>query len=162
MTLTAIEPSFDLLFRVECDVGPLESLGAMAGGERRVVSITGGRIIPAAPGSAMAGRILPGGADWQWVRTDGITEIHAHYVVQADTGDRIEVDSQGYRHGPPEVIARLVRGEAVDPREYYFRTAVRFRTASAHPELARLNGVLAVALGERRAAQVLLGIYALR
>ncbi len=162
MSTPSLEPAHDLLFRVECDVGTIESLGPMAMGERRVVAITGGRIVPARAGSALSGTILPGGADWQWVRGDGITEIHAHYVVRADTGDRIEVDSQGYRHGPPAVMARLGRGEPVDPREYYFRTAVRFRTASTHPELAALNGVLALAIGERRAAQVLLGIWAVR
>jgi hypothetical protein len=157
-----LSPEFEPLFRVECEVGAIETLGPMAMGERRVVAITGGRIVPAVAGSALAGRILPGGADWQWVRADGITEIAAHYVVQADTGDRIEVESTGLRHGPPAVMQRLGRGEPVDPREYYFRTAVRFRTGAAHPELARLNGLMAIALGERRAAQVLLGIYALK
>ena len=157
-----MSPEFELLFRIECDVGPVSSLGKMASGERRVVAIDGGRVLPATPGGALTGRILPGGADWQWVRSDGITEIAAHYIVATDGGDQIEIHSDGYRHGPAQVMARLGRGEPVAPTEYYFRTAVRFHTASADPQLSRLNGLVAFALGERRAAQVLLGIYALR
>jgi hypothetical protein len=144
------------------DVGRVETLGAMAQGERRVVAITGGRIVPAREGGALAGSILPGGADWQWVRSDGITEIAAHYVAQTDSGERIEIDSRGYRHGPPDVMQRLAFGEPVAPSEYYFRTAITFRTASRLQELARLNGIVALAIGERHAGQVLLQVFALR
>jgi hypothetical protein len=150
------------LLRVEADVGRIESLGAMAQGERRVVAITGGRIAALRDDSLLDGAILPGGADWQWVRSDGITEIAAHYVAETRRGERIEIDSRGYRHGPPDAMARLARGEPVAPHEYYFRTAITFRTASGAPELARLNGLVAVAAGERRAAQVLLTVYELR
>lgn len=159
--MTEMPCGFKPLFRVECDVGEIRSLGQMPMGERRVVSIDGGRILPAQAGGAPAGAILAGGADWQWIRSDGIAEIAAHYTVLTDDGDHIEVDSSGYRHGPPEVIARLARGDAVAASEYYFRTAMRFRTNSARPQVQRLNGVLAFAIGERRPAQVLLSVYEL-
>lgn len=150
----------ELLCRIEAEVGAIETLGPMAQGERRVVAITGGHVLPAT-GTRIAGRILPGGADWQWVRSDGITEIAAHYVIETFEGERIEVDSKGYRHGPPAVMARLAAGEPVSPDEYYFRTAVTFRTASMRPELSRLNGLVAFAIGERRARLVVLAIHAL-
>jgi hypothetical protein len=56
--------------------------------------------------------------------------------------------SFGYRHGPPEVIAALARGETVDPASYYFRTTPRFETAA--PAYAFLNRILTVASGDRR------------
>ena len=37
------------------------------------------------------------------------------------------------RHGPPEVLARLAKGEDVDPSLYYFRTVMRFETAHPAP-----------------------------
>lgn len=158
----------ELLCHIEAEVGAIQSLGQMARGERRVVAITGGTVRPAtgsaggtAPGAALAGHILPGGADWQWVRSDGITEIAAHYMIETADGETIEVDSNGYRHGPPAVMARLAAGEQVAPSEYYFRTAVTFRTASRRPELARLNGLVAFAIGERRARLVVLAVHAL-
>ena len=36
-----------------------------------------------------------------------------------------------------QVLARLNSGQAVDPSEYYFRTAMRFETGA--PELAWMN-----------------------
>lgn len=132
-------------------VGAVRSLGAMAAGERRVVAITGGEA-----SGVLAGRIREGGADWQWLQADGITQISARYVIDTDCGGCVEVESEGVRHGPPEVMARVARGEGVPAEAYYFRTAIRLRTA--HPPLAWLNGVLAVGLGERRADRVLLRV----
>ncbi len=149
----------ELLCRIEAEVGAIETLGVMAAGERRVVAITGGQVLPSTT-HKLAGTVLPGGADWQWVRSDGITEISAHYVIETFDGDRIEVDSKGFRHGPAEVMKRLAAGEPVAAHEYYFRTAIRFRTASQRPDIARLNGLLAFAVGERRARLVVLAVYA--
>lgn len=155
------------LCRIEAEVGAVETLGVMAAGERRVVAITGGTVSSQKPpvgtdrlAIELEGRLLPGGADWQWVRSDGNTEIAAHYVIETNIGERIEVQSNGYRHGPPEVMRRLAAGEVVPGNEYYFRTAVTFQTASRRAELGRLNGLLAIAVGERRSRAVLLDIYA--
>ena len=62
----------------------------------------------------------------------------------------IDMTSFGLRHGPPETIAALARGEAVDPSAYYFRTAPRFETSA--PQYAFLNRLIAVASGDRRAS----------
>jgi hypothetical protein len=90
----------------------------------------------------------------------GVLEIDARYALRAEGGGIVQIVSQGYRHGPPEVLAALGRGEAVDPSRYFFRTVMRFETG--HAPLAWLNRTLAVASGERRARQVLLRAYALR
>ena len=73
----------------------------------------------------------------------------------------VEIRSDGYRHGPAEVMQRLAAGERVDPSLYYFRTVLRFATASAEPGLARLNGLLGCAIGERQAGAVLLDVFVL-
>jgi hypothetical protein len=138
--------------RLAVDVGAVRSLGQLPAGERRVVAICGGRA-----SGGIDGTIEPGGADWQWVRSDGITEIAAHYVIRCRSGHAIEVHSNGYRHGPPDVMRRLAAGEAVDPSLYHFRTALSFRTTD--PSLARLNGTVAIAVGERRPGRVLLEVY---
>ena len=64
----------------------------------------------------------------------------------------IEVRSQGYRHGPLEVLARLARGEEVDPASYYFRTIMRFETGDEN--IAWLNRTIAIATAERKARRV--------
>lgn len=65
--------------------------------------------------------------------------------------------SSGLRSGPPEVLQRLAAGEIVDPGQYYFRTAIRFRTGA--PELAGLNHRLYVARGARRPGAVRLEVF---
>jgi Protein of unknown function (DUF3237) len=47
---------------------------------------------------------------------------------------------RGIRHGAPDVIARLERGETVDPGDYYFRVAPVFETAAT--QYTWLNNVI--------------------
>jgi hypothetical protein len=53
------------------------------------------------------------GVDWQINRADGVLDIAAHYVIVTPDGALVEVQSNGLRHGPAEVLARLAAGEAV-------------------------------------------------
>jgi hypothetical protein len=139
--------------RVVCEVAALETLGPAPQGERRFVPLGGGTV----EGPELNGRLVEGGVDWQWQRSDGVLEIAAHYVIRADDGGLIEVRSDGLRHGPAEVMQRLARGEEVDPGEYFFRTLVRFTTGA--PAWLHLNRVMALAVGRREARRVILDFY---
>jgi hypothetical protein len=141
---------FEFLMSLAVDVGDLVSLGAVPAGERRVVAILGGSF----EGPQLRGEILAGGADWQLARKDGVLELDARYVLKEQSGSLIQVVSQGYRHGPPDVLAALARGEEVDPAAYFFRTAMRFETGAA--DLAWLNKTMAFSSAERKARKVLL------
>ncbi|MDH4093752.1 MAG: DUF3237 domain-containing protein [Betaproteobacteria bacterium] len=149
-------PQFEFLMRIAADVGEVVTMGGGPLGERRVVSIDGGTF----EGPQLAGRIEPGGADWQIVRADGVLDIDARYVLRTAAGAAIRVVSQGYRYGPPEVLASLASGEAVAPERYFFRTVMRFETGA--PDLLWLNRSIAVASAERKARQVLLESWRLR
>jgi len=118
---------------------------------RRFIPITGGRF-----SGEIEGTILPGGGDWQHVWPDRL-ELSAHYILKTTAGALIEVRSEGLRSGSPEVLARLGRGEVLDPSEYYFRTAIRMTTGA--PELAHLNGMLGVAMGARMPFGVTLRVF---
>ncbi|WP_437960561.1 DUF3237 family protein [Sorangium sp. So ce119] len=121
---------------------------------RRFIPIVGGTVA-----GGLEGRVLPGG-DWQTIWADGRMDISAHYILDIAGHGTVEILSEGVRSGPPEVLAALGRGEAVDPRLYYFRTAIRMRTAA--PGLLRLNAVLALSVGERLADRVRLTVYEVR
>jgi hypothetical protein len=108
-------------------------------------------------GPELNGRLVEGGVDWQVARADGVLEIAAHYVIRTEDGALIEVRSDGLRHGPPEVMARLARGEPVAPHEYFFRTIVRFTTGA--PAWLHLNRTIALAVGQREPRQVVLDLY---
>jgi uncharacterized protein DUF3237 len=140
------------IFTIHAELGEIRHFGQTPYGERRVIDILGGRV----EGARLNGRILPG-ADWQIVRPDGVTDLKARYAIETDHGTRILVTSDGLRHGRPEIIAALARGEAVDPARYYFRTLMRFETAD--PALAWLNRILALGTGAREKLAVRLDVY---
>lgn len=146
---------FDFLMNLAVDVGEVVSMGAAPFGERRVVSILGGTF----EGPGMRGEVLPGGADWQIARKDGVLDLDARYALKEQAGGLVRVVSQGYRHGSSEVLAALARGENVDPAKYFFRTIMRFETGA--PYLEWLNRTIAVATAERKARRVLLSAYKL-
>ena len=143
------------LFRISAEVGDVRSLGAAPAGERRVVPILGGTF----EGEELGGEVLAGGADWQWRWADGTLAIDAHYALRERRGALIEVRSQGLRAGPPEVLERLARGEAVPAADYYFRTALRFATGDA--PLGWLNRIIGIATAARHARRVELDVYRL-
>jgi hypothetical protein len=141
------------IFTIAAELAPIMNLGATPYGERRIIGITGGSV----SGPKLQGRVLPGGADWQIVRADGAADIQARYTIETNGGARILVNSEGLRHGPPDVLARLARGDNVDPALYYFRTVMRFETAD--PAVDWLNRILALARGQREAMAVRLDVY---
>ncbi|MEJ0074789.1 MAG: DUF3237 domain-containing protein [Alphaproteobacteria bacterium] len=141
------------IFSIRCEVANILDLGPAPFGHRRVVNLLGGTV----SGAKLAGRIVPGGADWQIMAGDGALDIHARYTIESDAGALIQVDSRGVRNGPPDVMARLGRGEDVDPALYYFRTVMRFETG--HPGTAWLNRILALAKGARERNAVRLEVY---
>jgi Protein of unknown function (DUF3237) len=134
-------------------VGAPIEIGRTAAGLRRVIPITGGE----ATGPKLRGRILYTGADFQIERADGVAELHARYVLETDDGALIYIENSGLRHGSPEAMEKLRRGEPVDPSAIYCRTTPRFETA-AEP-YRWLTRHLFVASAIRRPHQVELAIY---
>jgi hypothetical protein len=145
--------SEDPIIYIEAELEEPQFFGKTPYGERRVINIVGGTV----NGPKLKGKILPGGADWQIIRSDGVADIFAKYTIQIDDGGLVLVTSAGLRHGPPEVIAKLAKGEPVARDQYYFRTCVRFETAD--PEADWLNRVLMIAVGAREKMKVKLDLF---
>ena len=156
MTVRPATPTLEFLARVRADVEAPQLLGQTLAGERRIVPIGGGEI----EGPELRGRILPGGADWQVVGTDGTALLEARYTVLTHDGALVYVRNLGLRHGPADVLERIRAGEAVDPADYYFRSTPRFEAGDTR--YAWLNRILAVGSGARLANEVHLDIYAVR
>jgi len=146
--------ALDFAFALKVTVAPALELGETPQGRRRIVPITGGSV----SGPKLTGRVLPGGADWQIIRNDGVAELEARYTLEADDGAFISVLNRGLRHGPPEVVRKLIAGEPVDPDAYYFRCTPVFETAApAHRWLTR---TVFVAAGARHPELVEVRVYA--
>jgi len=141
------------LFKAEITLAPPQELGDTPQGRRRIIGITGGRF----RGERLSGRVLPGGADWQVIRNDGVADLDARYTLETQDGALIYVRNRGLRHGPPEVLKKLASGESVDPSLYYMRTTPSFETGDAR--YSWLNRMVCVATGARRAAAVELEVF---
>ncbi len=145
-----------LLMTLQVAVVDAQKIGAVPHGTRVTAPIAGGRF----EGPRLRGKVLPGGGDWTLLRADGVLELDLRITLETDDGALIHMTSFGLRHGPPDVIAALSRGERVDPATYYFRTTPRFETG--HPTYAFLNRLLAVASGDRRAEGPIYTIHEIR
>ena len=146
-------PELQFAFEMEAEVAAPLDFGQTQNGHRRVIHIKGGRVW----GPRLQGRVLEGGADWQILRPDGTADLKARYTIQTDDGALISVVNRGVRHGPEEVLARLNRGEHVDPALYYFRSAASFETGA--PEHAWLTRAVMLGVGERYPDKVVLRFW---
>ena len=143
----------DFLFKIRVDLEPVRDLGETPLGRRRIIGVAGGIF----SGARLSGKVLPGGADWQVIRSDGVACLDARYTLETGYGALIYVNNRGYRHGPKEVIERLARGDEVDPALYYMRATPWFETSAT--AYAWLNRIICVATGARRATAVELDFF---
>jgi hypothetical protein len=141
------------LLKADITLAPAQELGESPLGRRRIINITGGTF----RGERLSGKVLPGGADWQVIRADGVADLDARYTLETSDGALIYVRNHGYRHGPAEVLKKLAAGEDVDPSLYYMRTAPLFETGD--PRYAWLNRLICVGTGARRKSSVHLEIF---
>jgi hypothetical protein len=132
------------LMTVRITAAPAQKLGAVPHGTRLIVPVTGGDF----EGPRLRGKILPGGGDWLLLRADGVLELDLRITLETDDHALIYMTFQGLRHGPPDAIAALGRGEVVDPARYYFRTLPRFETSAE--TYTFLNRIVTVGAGEAR------------
>ncbi|WP_066160639.1 DUF3237 domain-containing protein [Hydrogenophaga pseudoflava] len=80
-------PEARIAWEAQVDIGERQSLGHGPRGERFIVPILGGRF----EGPRLRGTVLPGGADRQLLRADGVKELDALYELQTDDGAVITV-----------------------------------------------------------------------
>lgn len=147
-------PRLSKVYRLRAALGQPLDLGNVASGHRRIVPLTGGTFT----GPEINGKLLAGGsADWQIALPDGTALGDIRYTLQTDGGDLLYVRSRGIRHGSPDVLARLARGEDVDASEYTFRTSTQIETAASH--LDWLNKGVFIGVGGREAASVIYETY---
>lgn len=125
------------------NVSKLQVVGATPGAYRRVGIVPSGTF----EGERLRGVVLEGGSDWQNVRSDGSTTLDVRLVLKTNDDALIGMTYRGIRQGPAADIAKLEKGEIIDPASYCFRVAPFFETES--PGYAWLNNVISLGIGHR-------------
>lgn len=154
-TMVPDPPGLTFLATLTIDVEHPIEIGPTAEGIRRVIPILGGTV----SGPRLNGTVLPGGADFQLLRSETLTELEAKYSIETDTGERLYVTNFGIRSGTAEDIAALVRGEEVDPARIYFRCTPRLLSGGA--EWAWLSSRMLVGSGTRLPSSVRINLWVL-
>ncbi|MFZ1102568.1 MAG: DUF3237 domain-containing protein [Hyphomicrobiaceae bacterium] len=148
-----MSPDLSQVCLIEAIVAPIRDLGATPRGRRRIVPILGGTV----RGLRLEAEVLPGGADWQYVRGDGVVELVARYSILTRDGVEIAVVNRGLRRAPPDVMARMARGEAVDPALVYCRTTPQFEAPSGPYEW--LNRSVFIASADRMPDRIRVAVF---
>ena len=155
MSAALATPAFQFFADLSVQVDRPQEVGRVFSAQRRVVPILGGTV----RGEGWSGRVLPGGADFQLILGETVAQLDARYVIETDGGDRIFVQNHALRAAAPEVTAKLIRGEPVDPAQVYFRCVPSFETASK--ALAWINERIFVGTGVRRPDEVRMTFFQL-
>ena len=138
------QPSLDHVCDVHVQLERVREMGPARAGQRRIIPIIGGTV----QGPRLQGKLLHLGADWQTIFESGLAELDTRYAMETHDGATIDIMNYGYRHGPPEVMAAVARGEDVDPARYYMRSQARLETGDAR--YAWVNRTLFVGVGARK------------
>jgi Protein of unknown function (DUF3237) len=131
------------LFVLRLTVPKAHNVGLTPSGGRLLAVVSGGTF----EGERLSGQVLEGGNDWFGLRSDDSSLLDVRLVLKTSDNALVGMTYRGLRHGPAEVIARISRGEAVDPQSYYFRTSAMFETASE--TYGWLNRIVAIGVGHR-------------
>ena len=153
--MTLPSPQLNFFADLSVVVGKPQEIGRTVRGLRRLIPILSGEAV----GNGWRARVLPGGADFQLVVSDTLAELDARYVLETDGGDLIYVRNRAIRSGPADLMARLVRGEPVDPALIYFRCSPSFETVSA--SLGWINERMFVGTGVRHPEKVVMTVFEL-
>jgi len=126
------------VFRLTVSVQPPVALDPAAMGPVRLVRITGGRVE-----GQIAGKIVPGGTDWQTIAADGVIQIEARYLLELEDGAIVELQSRGQR--APDAAG--------------FWSPIWLRTVA--PAHAALNRSQYLGFGRKAGAEVVIDVYVL-
>ena len=145
MGTPSFEPRLEHVFDVTVTFGDDRAIfGPLPGGGSQGYTPPHGGTIT---GPRLNGTVVPhSGADYAHVRGDGVIELNAHYMMQADDGTLIYINNRGYIVPAPE--GQGVTNDQGHPQPAYFRFTPTFRVpAGPHEWLAR---TVFVGSGERR------------
>jgi hypothetical protein len=119
---------------------PPEVIGPTPEGLRMNIYITGGEV----KGTHLNGKVLPVGADWLTVRSDGVGILDIRATLETDDGALIYVAYQGMADAGEDGYEKFISGNL--PSRVPIRGAPRFQTS--HPDYLWLNRIQCLNVGE--------------
>ncbi len=128
-------------------------LGASPLGHRRLDNLGAGHF----NGPRINAKLLPGAMDTLLGGADGALRPDVRLPLELDDGHHMLIVYRGVRHGSPEVMQRIAKGETVAPTEYYLRTSLVFETASI--KYGWMNRIVGVGVGRREPGAAVYDVF---
>ncbi len=128
-------------------------LGGTPLGQRRLDRLDKGHF----KGPKIPAEIKAGGMDLLLGGSDGAVRPNVRLVLKLDDGETLLIVYRGVRHGTPEVMERIAKGEQVPPNEYYLRTGLVFETASRKYDW--MNRIVGVGVGRRAPGAAIYDVF---
>ena len=128
-------------------------LGGTPLGQRRLDRLDKGHF----KGPKIQAEIMAGGMDRLLGGSDGAVRPDVRLVLKLDDGETLLIVYRGVRHGTPEVMERIAKGEQVPPNEYYLRTGLVFETASRKYDW--MNRIVGVGVGRRAPGAAIYDVF---
>jgi hypothetical protein len=119
-----------------------EVIGPVAEGLRLNIYVTGGTV----DGPKMKGKILPVGADWLTIRTDGVGVLDVRQTVLTDDGALVYIYYKGITDLGPDGYKNFLEGAPPPPEGIVLRTNPWFQTV--HPNYLWMTRGLFVEVGK--------------
>ena len=125
-----------LLWQAVADIAPRQDLGEGPLGHRFIVPIVGGAFVGGPGIEGLDGEIVPGGADRQLLRADGVKELEAIYEMRTHAGivlgirNRVLVDDE---RTPRYALSRIEVSAPRGPLDWLNRRLILGTLQSARP-----------------------------
>ena len=148
----------ELLMRLSLDIDlqNVVNIGDTPAGKRRIVPISGGSFA----GDRLAGKVLPGGADWLLYPPAGDMLIDVRIVLETDDKTLIYMNYQGRLEASEESFMRMARGEELATEDYSLVTRVQFESGAE--QYHWLNKAVAIGYGSQQGFSPVYEIYLVR
>jgi len=134
-------PELEYLMTYRADLEEPIDIGTVPSGTRQIFDVKGGSF----EGPRLKGRLLPSGADWLLIGTDGVGRLDVRGTLETEDGAHIYLQYFGVLVLSDEVLRALTQGGETQYGDTYFMTQPRFETGD--PRYSWLNSVVAVAQG---------------
>lgn len=131
----------EYLMTYRADLKAPVAVGAGPTGTRMIYDVTGGSF----EGPKLKGKLLPSGADWLQIGSDGVGQLDVRTTFETNDGAYIYLQYSGRIVMNEKVTKALAGGGETQYGDTYFMTQPRFETGDER--YAWLNSVVAVAEG---------------
>lgn len=118
------------VFTLHVDLTVPHDFGSTINGDSRFIPIVGGTF----SGPNINGTILPGGGDWNTVRSDGVVHVYAKYSLKTDDGVMIQITNEGFGRSSKEQMKGVFGDNPSSASlgsgvEWYTKTNPKFEVA---------------------------------